>query len=99
MAAVSIGTFVAGGGALAGRGALLNAGPLLVGFLLLRLSPVSILGLPQALEFLLHGVVSWEYRAMQAALHLSLLQDEHVAVSEVVGVAIRFILAQGLKLW
>ena len=36
---------------------------------------------------------------MPAELHLNLLQDEHVAVAEVVGVAIRFILAQGAKLW
>ena len=36
---------------------------------------------------------------MQAKLHLSPMQDEHVVVVEVVGVAIRFILAQGLKLW
>ena len=37
--------------------------------------------------------------AMPAELHLSLLQGEHVSVAEVVGVAVRFILAQVLQLW
>ena len=36
---------------------------------------------------------------MLAEVLLSLLQDELVAVVEAVGMANRFILAQGLKLW
>ena len=67
--------------------------------LLLRLTPASILGLPQALEFLSDLVDPWECRALRSELHLRPLQDEHVAVVEVVGVSLRFILVQWLQLW
>ena len=72
MAAALGGIFAAGGGALAGRGALLGAGLPQADFLLLLLTPESLLGLPRVLEFPSDSVDSWDCLDMRSALHLRL---------------------------